>query len=288
MKSTLIFIHIPKTAGTTFLQILSKNYSADRSFTVDGLKMVESIETYKKLSLSDKQNLELIKGHFTLNLHSYLPGGNFSYVTFLREPFDHFISTYYYIKRTKEHNYYNEVNKMKSIEEFIDFRYKNNQDNLQTRHMSGSATDMSYNPIDFCLEGDKYFEIAKSNITNLVEHVFVSEHFDEALIYLKHKLGWKNITYRKANVTKDRPAKEKFSSDILDRIGELCKYDLMLYEIAKDKFKKNKSTLNIDWKEEIQNFESRNYLYNRYMNYFDKMNLLKAKFSSVLKKRFGK
>lgn len=278
MLKPLIFVHVPKTAGTTFLNILKKNYKGKNIFTVDGLKIKESLEIFNSLSITEKNNFDLIQGHFTLDLHKQIPDKKFDYVCFLRDPIDLFISTYYYIRRTKEHNYYEEVNKM-SFEEYIDFRRNNNQDNMQTRHLSGSATDMSYNDINYDQEGEKYFQIAKENISIMINHVLITEKFDESLIYLKEKAGFNYINYTRSNVTKDRPKSDSFTKDILKKVAELNHYDILLYNIALENFNKKISELNINWTKELNNLKTKNEVNLNLVN-------IKSQLKKIIKKIF--
>lgn len=284
MLNTIIFVHIPKTAGTTFLHILSNNFDPALSYTIPGLDIQNSIEAFKSMNKNKKHDLKLIKGHFTLNLHQELPHQNYTYITFLRDPIDHFISTYFFIKRNKDHNYYEQVNKMNSIDEFIDFRIKNNQDNLQTRHLSGSATDMSYNPINFAQEGEKYFSIAKDNLTNLIQYCFIMESFDESLVFLKNKLGWKNIYYESFNVTRNRPQKEKFSEETISKIEKTCIYDLQLYEFAKKKYNSIKDELDINWGKEMEDFHNKNLRFSQRKKLIRNITKIKNSFWGLIKR----
>ena len=250
---TYIFIHIPKTAGTTFLNIIKRNYEPNKRFIIDGLRPFESIDKFKSLSIDRKQSFQMIGGHFSLGLHEFL--NDFSgYITYLRNPIDHFISTYYYIKRIKLHKQYEIANDFKNINDFICFRKKQNQDNLQTRHLSGIATDMEKGTICFDKEGDKYFKVAKENLLDKIKYVFVTDRMDESLLYLNKVLNWNKINYRRENVTHDRPKLEDFSKNTIEKIREITRYDIQLYELAREKHTSLINSLDINFESEILRF----------------------------------
>lgn len=230
----LIFFHIPKTAGSTFINILSNNFDEKSIYTIDGLEPYKSIEELSSFDEDQKSIIRLLRGHLTLGLDKLFKE-KCTYITYLRDPIDLFISSFFYIKRVKEHNYYELVNSMQDINEFIEFRKHNNQDNLQTRHLAGIATNMKKSPIRFDIEGDKYFELAKNNLMEKIEYVFVTEKFNESLIFLKNRLGLENISYLSANVTKNRLSKSDISVESINRIRAISQYDIELYNLALEK-----------------------------------------------------
>jgi hypothetical protein len=264
----IIFLHIPKTAGTTFLDILKRNYRADEIFQVDGLKPEISFKSLFNSDQKERDKIKAICGHMTLNIHMSFKQ-KFRYLTFLRNPVEQYISNYYYIKRIKVHNFYEEVNAMKSIGEFIDFSYRMNWNNIQTRHLSGIAKNMTYSNIDFNKDGCKYLNIAKDNLNSLLDYVFITEEFDDALILIKHIIGWKHISYKKHNVTINRPKIENHSEATIEAIKELQKFDIELYNMAKEKYHNLKMEHNLNWEKEHFYLKTRLLFFNQYLNTHD-------------------
>lgn len=98
-SSTLIFLHIPKTAGRTLEKILEREYAAEFTYNIYGYDQ-SILEAAKQLSLLPNRQLRsirLIKGHYNFGLHKLLPQGA-RYITFLREPIDRIVSHYFYVK----------------------------------------------------------------------------------------------------------------------------------------------------------------------------------------------
>jgi len=97
MKHTLIFFHIPKTAGTTLNSIIRNNYSSNVIYEL-GWQPQISINKLKKLDSDRLTKLKVISGHMTFGIHNYIPH-ECSYVTILRNPIDRVISFYNYLLR---------------------------------------------------------------------------------------------------------------------------------------------------------------------------------------------
>lgn len=242
-QPNLIFFHIPKTAGSTILSIAKKNYKRNEIFTIDGLDYKSSINQLMELNEDQKRKIKLIQGHRTLYLDRSF-AQPFRYFTYLREPVDLFVSSFYYIKQTPVHKYHDVVKSMNSIEDFARFRKKNFQDNLQTRHLAAIATDMEPGSTDInSKSGNKHFEKAKDNLDVLIDLVFLTEKLDESLLYLKEFLGWKYITYERKNQSLDRPKVSDLSNREIDIISEISKFDIELYEAAESKHNKLLSTV---------------------------------------------
>ena len=54
-SGTLIFLHIPKAGGTTFISILRRQYGRDHIYTIDNEAAKMSTERYKRLSTDEKR-----------------------------------------------------------------------------------------------------------------------------------------------------------------------------------------------------------------------------------------
>ncbi len=54
---TIIFLHIPKTAGTTLLDIMNRHYSAGEQYTF-GADAKESVSIFKALPIEKRNKSE--------------------------------------------------------------------------------------------------------------------------------------------------------------------------------------------------------------------------------------
>lgn len=231
-KSTLVFIHIPKTAGSTLHSILPNFYK--HHYYVDGLHVIRDLGAFKEISPEEQNSFDVIRGHFT---HELLPLVNDKItLTYLRDPVDRFLSAYYYLKQATWSPYYEVVKEMNHIEDFIEFSKKMGRDNVQTRHLAGDIShmlDSSITPTDFTIDGDKLLDVAKENLKK-IDYVFLTKQFDASLIILKKELGWKKpLLYKVQNKTIKRQSVAEIDPAIILKIQDLNKQDVALFEAAK-------------------------------------------------------
>jgi hypothetical protein len=233
--NTLVFFHIPKTGGSTLLSVLPNEFKNKKIYVVSGGNLVNSVQRL----ISSKQKYDLIMGHNLLNIHEKLKY-DVNYFSFVREPFDHFLSTFYYIK-TRKHNRYNKYLANLTLEEYLNSNMKiQDLNNYQTRVLGGyyDYGALMSNKYDFIKNGDKYLNTALKN-TNNIDDILLFEKYDKSLLYLKNKYKLSNniLKYDKKNVTKNRKKINDFPSRIREKIYQNIKYDIILYEKIKEKDK---------------------------------------------------
>ena len=95
----LIFYHIPKTAGTTFSDILNRQYGPDHVFHLRARHRFQEMEQYRSIDKKEKEQIDVITGHLSHVLEPDVPK-KVRYVTFLKEPIGQYQSSYHYILQT--------------------------------------------------------------------------------------------------------------------------------------------------------------------------------------------
>jgi len=230
MNKTVIFNHIPKTAGTTLRIILNRVYDQERVFFIDSREIKKSLDQFMGLPQKAKENFRVIAGHGA-DLFSGLVSNPFR-VTVLREPVEQFVSQYYYLRKSKNSIYQKEVSGFRSIEQYIDFALRTGQDNLMTRYLSGT--------IDFLVDRTKQVPVMASSGKRLLEKakeglrqydaVLSVPRFDKGVYRLKELLEWKKIpVYRAVNINKSKYYKE-LSPVLFERLKTLLAFDLELWD----------------------------------------------------------
>src|SRR6185503_6377926 len=132
---TLIFCHVPKTAGTTLNRIIESQYNPLRIHSIPGAKRIVGIERFKRLPEPRRRKIRVLKGHVEYGLHAYLPQPS-TYMTMLREPVAQVISSYYYGLSSKAHPLVEIMNARNTThEEYVDLAQWAN--NLQTKLLGG-------------------------------------------------------------------------------------------------------------------------------------------------------
>ncbi len=255
---TLVFVHVPKTAGSTIYNILDSQYK--RNFTTKGINPQKFVDAFLKYSPEQIEKFDVVKGHFTLQLLHRIQ--NPVVFTFLRDPVEKFISSYYYIKRAHWNRNHVAVNKLKNIDEFVDFAVRNGIDNAQTRHLSNSIKEHpnSESP-KMANEGIDLLKLAKNNLDRM-DYVFYTSQFDLAILILAKELQWhKKPFYVTKNRTKNRPSATDISSETIERIREIEKYDIELFDYSKAK---NTALISsVDLERELKVFRFQNKMYQK-------------------------
>jgi hypothetical protein len=251
-KDKIIFIHIPKTGGTTLQGIVNREY---------GLKKICSIATnrkitkYKTLSSVEKEKIKILQGHMAFGHHVHFPNPDaVSYFTMLRNPISRIISNYYFIFKLKDkHRAYKEmVAKNYSLKEFVESGIITNTENIQVRLLSNNIDT----PYGGCTR--EMLETAKHNLENYFSVVGINEQFDESLFLLKKHYGWKKPYYLRGNVTGHGVKVADLDEETLKTITSYNALDIELYEWVKKRLALQIADQGPDFQKRVTNFQKQN------------------------------
>jgi len=233
----VVFLHIPKTAGTTLRYIIQHQhqYKPQEICELYGLgakTYSERLNKLKELSTVGKKGVRVINSHLGFGLHEYL-ASPYTYITFLRNPVDRVISFYYYLQRTQKEKFQNI-----SLQDYACNNWT--AKNGMTRYLSGSLLKhkltTSGTNLDYLECSSKMLDAAKENLKDHVKVTGITERFDESLVLLNKLLGWKIPPYNRGNVSKNRPVTRDISKEAIRSIEKLNEFDLQLYDYAKEVF----------------------------------------------------
>ena len=225
-QTVLIYLHVPKAAGTTLGTIIDQNYPSSAIFHVSTASG-QSVEDLKKLPEADRSRFDVVQGHFPFGIHQHLPRAA-TYITLLRDPVERLISHYHFVLRTPEHYLYEPVTrKGMTLEDYVMSDVSPELDNGQIRMLSGVGRTL---PIGQC--SPELLERAKQNIDRHFSIVGVAERFDETLGLLRREFGWKNFDYQRQNVTRDRPAAASLDNKTIESIRARNSLDMELHALA--------------------------------------------------------
>ena len=223
----LIFLHIPKTAGTTLNRIIEWQYSPFEIFTMDPYRIRATPERLKTLPEGRRRRLRVVRGHMFYGLHQCLPQGA-TYMTMLRDPVARVMSAYYFILRRPLNPLHRKVKKERlSIEDCI--RLFPQRHNLQCRLIAGVK--------DASSTGDRrLLDMAKEHLTKSFSVVGICERFEESLMLMATTFGWEIPFYKNCKVSKTRP---QIDPGTVEMIRDHNRLDVELYEFSKRLFEES-------------------------------------------------
>lgn len=216
----LVFLHLPKTAGTTLNRIIQRQFPAERQHFVRASHDPAQRDAFAALPQAYRHSIRLLRGHQAFGLHEGMaPGAR--YVTFLRDPVARVISHYHYVKPGQLPQFADVARKKMSLADYAASTITAEVENGQTRWIAGVWSDR---PL---VEAD--YQQAVRNIDEHFDAVGITERFDESLVQIAARYGWVRLAYRKANVAAPRPPESEEAVAIIRQRNAL---DLRLYDYA--------------------------------------------------------
>lgn len=210
------YIHIPKTAGTSF-RVMLYDLFHQREIYPNSHELDQSPEyqVYFDLDrlfcLSDKMSMiKLLVGHFPFSSGSVF-GQTPKYLVFLRNPIDRTLSHLFHIKRT--------------IPE-----YQNKDLEYIVESEINQITNVQVSFLGYDLES------AKSNLSKC-SFIGLTDEFDTSILLCEKIFGWNFKKLHKKNV-RSKNDKTLISPKILEKISECNRQDDSLYKHGKNIFQK--------------------------------------------------
>ena len=263
-KDVLYFLHIPKTAGSSFVEFLKAIYKPDESsFSL-------FVQDFLKLPPEQIANLKAVSGHYFYNIQTFTPR-TLVYVTMLRDPIERTISMYAQIQRMQTHYAY-EIVKSQSLLDFVtDERTKPLYVNYQTRYIAADPNtiemakklsseqmktlELWWQMESFAPTGYSDPALLERAQERLRKFAFVglAEQYDESVEVLCYTFGWPMPAALKMfNVSGNRPARESIPQDVIDVIQENTQLDAALYETGKQLFEAHYAQMLKDHPEKVK------------------------------------
>ena len=183
----LIFVHVPRTGGTTLDRIVARNYSGSQTFAFVASDMAGSIARYRALDERRRGSLRLFTGHVAFGLDQIV--GPADYMTMLRDPVERAVSIFEYIARRPSHPLHAQARQM-TLTAFLDSELYGHASNGQCKLLSGVELEAPPAPADAGT-----LELAWENLRSRFVAVGLTERYDESLLVYRHRLGWRRLSY---------------------------------------------------------------------------------------------
>lgn len=195
-----IFLHIPKTAGTSLMEIIKKQYGDDRVIACYDLNpyLVEENSQALENILEKKPNTKAVIGHFMYGIHKRLSNIEYKYITFLRDPLARILSQYahHYVENLFHDDVCDDLMlEIESISNYLELEIVQIfYNNLMSRYIGGyGESDLS------AISENEILEVCQSNLEKDFIFVGRQEKFSEDILKLGELLKWDTVNYQLPN-----------------------------------------------------------------------------------------
>ena len=219
--STLIYLHIPKCAGTSIMDMLKSNYGDGFYRTPNG----GGWRKFGKLPQAKRASITCLTGHIPWGLHEHLEQP-YRYAVMLRNPVDRITSLYWFCRRFAKHRRHAEARRF-SLAHFAASGAMSDLDNGMTRWLAG-RTDVGSLPIEKPVtEFD--LNLAKSHLRTMV--VGFVETYAQDVCNWALEFGWAHVDTKRRKMAGNYPSPYR---RIRQAVADANRYDVGLYEWARE------------------------------------------------------
>jgi hypothetical protein len=226
---TLLFQHIPKTAGTSVSKALVRQYDPDRIFQIRVPDPEGPIYTrhhgtrqeFDSLPMQQRNRFRLVLGHFRFGLHESIDN-ECRYITILRRPIERILSQYRQNMR-KLAREKGDVSVITTLEEFCVQRPRA-VNNHQLRFISNARFKKS--------EDEKALRLALDNLRDYYMLVGTQERIDEFMVLLGWRMGWPDLRCGRYNVSRSTFNSATANPESLAALKERNRLDSLLFDEA--------------------------------------------------------
>ncbi len=233
---SIVFLHIPKTAGTSFTSFLIEHLklNPEEVYNVGqrGKTHIQGNINFINLNEEEKERYKLICGHVEYLLLNNIEYNIFS-LTLLRNPIDRIVSIYYYILNNNKHHLHRIVKKNNmSIPMVMKSGLWVELNNEMVRRLIG-ALNVPYGRCNY-----KMLDMAKHNLKNKIDLFGFQNRFDEFINIFSQIFKINKLTYKFLNKTPNRKAIKELDEESIESIKRYNPLDIELYNYALELYEK--------------------------------------------------
>ncbi len=240
----VIFLHLPKTAGSTINAVIARQYPRRAIYAINPVRTGRSEDRFRNLSESRRERVRLLRGHFMYGMHRWMPR-DCVYFTFLRDPVARAMSVYRYVTQNPVHPRHALGKGLDASQFLADDRL--HPPNAQTRTIAGPR-----------IPEDQLLETAKANLERHFVVAGLAERFDESLLLLQDALGWQDVRYKPRNTSRKTGESAGPPQAVRDLVAERERLDTELYAWVRQRFEQTVDGLGEPFQQRVAAFQQAN------------------------------
>ncbi|MBV9302097.1 MAG: sulfotransferase family 2 domain-containing protein [Acidobacteriaceae bacterium] len=184
-REAILFMHIAKTAGTAFREVMIENYKPSEVAYLYPDPPGFLAGHFEALPLEQRAKFRLVIGHFQYGVHAHLPQES-TYVTIVRDPTERILSHYCYMLEMQPGLARHGSSRL-SLAEMLERGMTVNLDNLMVRCFAGvDEKDVPPGRVD-----QRAYDLAVHHLKTRFSYVGYQDRADEAYAALQTKFSWK-------------------------------------------------------------------------------------------------
>jgi hypothetical protein len=185
----LLFMHIPKNAGTTLRSIVDLQYGPAAVLTYYNQRSRQLLDNLPYVLMDPRAHYRALIGHFSFGAHRNLPSDT-RYITFLRDPVRRAISAYNEHVKSDPSRISKPDGSLMSMAEAI-AHDPDAYANQQLKMLHGEAIEG--------MPTNEHLDIVRSHLREHFQFVGTLERFDECILLLSRMLGWQPCLFGQLN-----------------------------------------------------------------------------------------
>jgi hypothetical protein len=239
VKGVGIYLHIPRTGGTSLRLLMERNYQQDEILPIYSGD-IEHPERMLPTEALERGKLRMVRGHIPYGIHAHILWARCYYFTVLRDPVDRVWSLWRYAKRHRSHHLAAELNRLGTLGAALERGVSVEFNNGMCRQISGldgvfpqkayAKTTIPYGEGEAALS-----QVALDHFFSQRVAMGVLEHLDRMAAMLADTFGWVNADLPREHVNagiKRKPG--DLTEREIELIHQLNHADMVLWQAARE------------------------------------------------------
>lgn len=263
---TLLFLHLPKSGGTTLRHVLERQFPPGRSLSAYPTPESHAATRAGRLVLppalaeltpEQRSRYDLVSGHFSYGIHEAF-ARSCRYLTFLRRPVDRVVSLYYHARAHADHVVHPLIHdEGLSLAELLETgRNALEYDDAQVRALAGYHLEDEFRRA-VEVDEEAVLERAIHHLDTHFDVVGVMDAYDTSLLLAAERYGWRDVGYEVRNVTVRPSRRPEDDPEVRRLIRSHNRLDERLYDYARRRLRREVRRLGPRFRARLLWFEFR-------------------------------